>query len=79
MEDKSAFAVMGLMCCDCAYFEREGEDGMGACLLSPSFDKVQGRNEVCNAFTQKGCEGETEKRAIENLLSQYIKSKGRII
>ena len=73
MKDKSAFAVVGLMCCDCAYFEREGEDGMGACLLSPSFDNVHGRNEVCNAFTQKGCESETEKRAIENLRKQYVK------
>ena len=78
MENECAFAVAGLMCCDCAYFEREGEDGMGVCLLSPSFENVHGCNEVCNAFTQNECEGETEKRAIGNLRNQYIESKGRI-
>ena len=61
--------------------KKKGEDKIG---MDGNLDKrilfanVHGCNEVCNAFTQNECEGETEKRAIENLRNQYIRSKGRI-
>ena len=69
---ENAFAAMGLTCADCNYFESESEDGAGACLTSAGFEKVNARDAVCNAFTQRGCEAAGERNAIANLRQQYI-------
>ena len=69
---KNVYAIMGFTCVDCAYFEPEREDGAGMCLLSPSFEKLHASDEVCSAFTQRGCENETEKSATSNLQKRYM-------
>lgn len=68
---KNAYALMGLTCGDCVYFQREGDNGVGVCLIS-SFEKGHCNNEVCNAFTHRGCEDELGRRAIANLQKKYI-------
>lgn len=69
---ENTLAAMGLMCADCSYFECESEDGTGVCLTSAGFEKVNARDTVCNAFTQRGCEVTGEKDVIEGLRKQYI-------
>ena len=69
---KNAYALMGLTCGDCSYFEREGDSDVGVCLISPSFGEEHCNNEVCNAFTQRGCEEDVERHTIAKLQKKYI-------